>query len=235
MPENNRLPTLLTIGKTAIKADPAVLLNVLGLWGTLTAVAGWERPQRPWSTRLFVGALATLTWLIADFGHAIAHIFSARAAAAPMDEIRISWGMPRTIYYNNDVSPRTHRMRALGGPIFSALGLAITLLVRTLSQSGSLAHEVASHSAIGHGFIFGGCLMPFPIVDGGTILKWTLVENGRTPAAADEIVQKAGLATSAAAAGSGAVLATFRHNRLPGLGLIAAGFLGIGIALRKIR
>jgi hypothetical protein len=33
-------------------------------------------------------------------------------------------------------------------------------------------------------------LAPLPPVDGGTILKWTLVARGRTETAADEIVRR---------------------------------------------
>ena len=32
-------------------------------------------------------------------------------------------------------------------------------------------------------------LFPLPLVDGGTILKWSLVAAGRTPAQADRIVR----------------------------------------------
>ena len=67
--------------------------------------------------------LATLIVLIpVDLGHALAHIFSARYAGAPMDEVRLSGGMPRTLYWNNEVSPDVHRIRALGGLVFNLLG-----------------------------------------------------------------------------------------------------------------
>ncbi|MBP6805518.1 MAG: hypothetical protein KA362_15505, partial [Chloroflexi bacterium] len=38
-----------------------------------------------------------------------------------------------------------------------------------------------------------GALLPLPVVDGGVFLKWTLVEQGYTPEAADAVVQKAGV------------------------------------------
>jgi hypothetical protein len=76
-----------------------------------------------------------------------------------------------------------------------------------------------------------GSLAPLPIVDGGSLLKWTLVEHGRTPAEADQIVKQAGIATGIAASSAGAMLAT----RLPSAGLLAAGLVAIGVALGKIR
>lgn len=49
----------------------------------------------------------------------------------------------------------------------------------------SMPCEVADCSSVGHGLILTGSLAPLPIVDGGSLLKWTLVERGRTPAEAD--------------------------------------------------
>ena len=70
-----------------------------------------------------------------------------------------------------------------------------------------------------------------PIVDGGVLLKWSLVEGGRTPAEADKIVKQAGIATGVAATGAGVVFAT-RRRWLPAVG---AGMVAIGAALGKIR
>lgn len=181
-----------------------------------------------------VGALSTSTLIVADIGHAIAHIVSARYAGAPMDEILVSPGMPRTIYFDNDVPPQAHRMRALGGPIYSALGLLSSLVVRGLAPRDSAVHEIAGWSCVGHGFIFAGSLAPLPIVDGGSILKWTLVEQGRTPAEADEVVKRVNLAMGGTATTAGLVLAA-RRRWFPGLGLIGAGVIAIGAALGRIR
>ena len=122
----------------------------------------------------------------------------------------------------------------MGGPIFSALGLVASLLVRAIIPRKSIAHEVANWSSIGHGLIFTGSLAPLPIVDGGSLLKWTLVDHGRTTDEADRIVQQAGVATGVAATSAGVAFAT-RRRWLPALGLIAAGLVAIGSALGKIR
>ena len=234
MTSNESTPTLFTVLNTPVKVKPAVLGNLLALWGVLSWMAGRRRPKRSWPARLLVGALSTITLAVADIGHAMSHIVSARYAGAPMDEILVSPEMPRTIYHDNDVPPQAHRMRALGGPIYSAMGLLSSLVVRALAPRDSLAHELAGWSCIGHGFIFTGSLAPLPIVDGGSILKWTLVERGRTPAEADAVVQRVDLAIGATAAATGAALAA-RRRWLPGLGLIGAGAIAIGAALGKIR
>ena len=222
-----------TVWGTAVRVKPTFLANLLGLWGFLAWLAGRSHPERPWPLRLLVGLLSMTVLMVADLGHAMAHTISARYAGAPMDEILISEGMPRTLYHDNDVPPRVHRLRALGGPIYSAVGLAISCLLRGLAPHGSLAREVAGWSCLGHGFIFGGSLAPLPIVDGGTILKWTLVERGRTPKQADEVVTQVNLSLGAGLTATGVTLAAARRQEsparrwLPALGLIAAGAIAI--------
>jgi hypothetical protein len=238
-PARRETEAVFTVWGTAIRVKPAVLANLVGLWGFLAWFAGRGRPDRPWSVRILVGLLSTVAMMVADFGHAMAHIVSARHAGAPMDEILISEGMPRTLYYDNDVPPRAHRTRALGGPIFSAIGLALSFLVRGLASRGSLVREVASWSCLGHGFIMGGGLIPLPIVDGGSILKWTLVEHGRTPEQADEVVAQIDLSLGAALTATGVALAATSRQEsparrwLPALGLVAGGVIAIAFGRRR--
>jgi hypothetical protein len=228
------VPTSFTIWNTQIKVKPAVLGNLLVGWVALSWLAGQQLPESSWATRLLIGALCLAALLVADFGHALAHIVSARYAGAPMDEILVSAGMPRTLYFDNDVPPQTHRMRSLGGPIFSALGLIVSLFLRALTSPGLPARMVADWSCIGHGLILVGSLTPLPIVDGGVILKWTLVERGHTPAEADAVIRRLNLVIGAVALVAGVALAVLRYW-LPALGLAAAGVVAIGAGLGKIR
>lgn len=227
-------PVLFTVSGTPVKVKPAFTINLLALWGTMAWLAGRKHPERSWPTRLLVGALSTTTMMLADVGHATAHTVSARRAGAPMDEIRLSMGMPRTIYFDNDVPPEVHRMRSLGGPIFSLIGLITSVLLRLFAPRETLAREVAGWSAVGHGFIFGAALMPLPFVDGGTILKWTLVERERTPAEADVILREINLVMGVGTVAAGLGVAA-RRRWLPALGLIGAGVVAIGAGLGKIR
>ena len=234
MTTTKEVPTLFTVWNTLVKVKPAVLVNLLIAWGALSWLAGQQMPESSWPARLLVGTLSLAALLAADLGHAIAHIVSARHAGAPMDAIVVSMGMPRTLYLDNSVLPQMHRLRALGGPIYNALGLLASLFLRILTSPGSPARLVAGWSCIGHGMILAGSLTPLPIVDGGVILKWTLVERGRTPAQADAVVRRLDLVIGAVAVTAGVVLATQRHWLLA-LGLTAAGAIAIGAALDKIR
>jgi hypothetical protein len=241
MSKANGTPVLFTVWGTPVKVKPVFWANVLGLWGLLSWLSGRAKPERPWAMRLLAGLLSALALLAADVGHAMAHILSARYAGAPMDEILLSEGMPRTVYHDNDVPPRVHRLRALGGPLYSAVGLLTSLALRALAPRGSLAREVTNWSCLGHSFILGGSLVPLPIVDGGAILKWTLVERGQAPEEADEVIRQINLSLGMAATATGAALAVTRRGSppqrrwLPALGLIAAGGIALAAALGKIR
>ena len=181
-----------TIFGTPLHIKPIVLIDLAGLW----AIAAWlEHLWHPgWGLGLLtaVGFGAMLLMILADFGHATAHIFSARRAGGPMSELYISAGMPRTLYSDNDVAPAVHMGRSLGGPIYSAVGFLLSLLVQQLATPGSVIGDLAAWSLIGQGFILLGCLMPLPMVDGGVLLKWALVRQGRTEAEADQVVKRSG-------------------------------------------
>ena len=189
-----RKTTLFRVNNVPVNVQPTFWPVLLSVWGVLTWVAGRRRPERSLGERLLVGTVSVLIMAAADVGHAAAHTVSARLSGAPMDEILLSHGMPRTLYANNSVLPRVHRARALGGPIFNIMGLLISLLWRRGVPPQSLARELADLSCAGHGFILVGSLAPLSMVDGGTILKWTLVDNGRTPEDAEACVRRSGVA-----------------------------------------
>jgi hypothetical protein len=174
--------------------------------------------------------------LIAEIGHAIAHIFSARYAGAPIDEIHISVqeGMPRTLYWNNEVSPDVHRMRASGGLIFNLLGLLLSLVIYAAVPRNSIAAELAAWSAAGHGLLLIMSLAPVPMVDGGTLLKWTLVARGRAVPEADEIVRRVDWGLGIVAGIVGLVLITMRIW-IAGAILMGIGAVVLGIAAGKLQ
>jgi hypothetical protein len=235
MKSQNQEPPSLPSGTTLYRFNGVPVVARPDFWpapilltGLLAWVAGLRKPERSWLQRLGVGLLAMPIATFADLGHAMAHTISARLAGAPMDEILLSSGMPRTLYQNNAVPPQTHIRRSLGGPIFSLIGLTLSLLWRRISPHGSLSHDLAEASLAGHSFILLGSVAPLPMVDGGIILKWKLVEAGQSPEQADQTVHKTSLSLGATFLGLGALLGLFRKRKLVG-GLLAAGG-AVGIA-----
>jgi hypothetical protein len=234
MIETEGIPPLFTVWDTPVKVKPIVYGHLLAGWLGLSWLAGRRRPRLSWIARLLIGAASLLAMISADLGHAIAHIVSARYAGAPMDEIYVSETLSHTLYREDDVPPDVHRLRALGGPIFSAVGLAASLLFRSRTPPPSVARVVADAACLGHGYVLGGSLLPLPIVDGGSILKWTLVKRGLAPARADAALRQANLALGTAATTAGVTFALSRRW-LPALGLVAAGAAALAAAVGKIR
>lgn len=220
---------------TDVKAKLTFIVPVLlVLWGGLTWV-GWHwHPERTLPQALLIGLASAILMAFAEFGHPFAHLLSARYAGAPMDELLIADGMPRTLYWNNAVSPDAHRLRALGGLIFNFLGLLVSAAVFAIALGHPVARELAAWSALGHGLLLIMSLFPVPMVDGGTLLKWTLVAGGMAPDQADIRIRRVDQAVMIVSAIAGAgLLAT--KIWLPGLACLGLSAVVMGVVAGKIR
>ena len=175
-----------------VKGRTWLPLTQLAVWPVMAWLAGRGRSDRGWWQRLGVGALTTVVILGSEWCHNLAHAAAARFVGKPMDALRVVWGMPLVVYYElNDetVTPRQHIIRALGGPVCNALILPFAWLLRTRTRPGSMLRDVANAAVGMNAFLFTASLLPLPGIDGGPILKWSLVERGSTPEEADERVQ----------------------------------------------
>ena len=219
---------------TPVKVSFMFLLIIVILWGSVTWLGLYWHPEREFWQGLLIGLVTALLLVVAEYGHPLAHIFSARYAGAPMHEILISLDMPRTLYSNNDVLPKVHRMRALGGPIFNLLGLLLSLAIYAVASGNPIAAELAGWSALGHGLLLIMSLSPLPPVDGGTILKWTLVERGKTEREADEMVRHVDwvMGIGAAIIGVGMIA---MQMWIAGVILLGISIVVIGVTAGKIR
>lgn len=193
MRDLEKIPTIFTFNQTPVKARPGFWPMVLGVWAILSWLGRWRWPGQTWSAYLLVGGIGTVLGMLVDVGHACAHTIGARLAHAPMDVVLLGADMPRTLYWNNDVSPRVHIMRSLGGPVYSGIGLLIGLVWLWLVPRGTAVRYLGEIWTIGNGFIFLAIFAPLPIVDGGVILKWLLVIFGQTEVQADAWVRRLGL------------------------------------------
>lgn len=212
-------------------------LNQFGLWAIMTWRAGCGHPGRSFGQRLGIGGLSMLVMLGSEWCHNLSHAAAARLLGRPMDALRIVFGMPLVIYRNPDdpaVTPRQHMLRALGGPLFNLAALGIALLARRFSRPGSGARAVADAAAGMNAFICAGGLLPIPQFDGGSLLKWALVEKGRSPQAAEEVVVRANRVTGVGL-GLAAGAALKKRKRFLGvvLGLLAVLSLLVGFKILK--
>jgi len=187
--------TIGIIGKTPITRVGYTWFPItqLALWAIFTRSASRKKPENShlqWSRE---GFLKMAVVLGSEWCHNLAHLIASNWIGKPMDQMRIQAGMPRCIYHeinDQDVTPRQHIARSLGGPIVSLLFLPVTGLMRTVTKSDSIAGETAKTAFQTNLLLSLVSLLPIPGIDGGPILKWSLVESGKTIEEADQVVQK---------------------------------------------
>jgi Zn-dependent protease len=175
-----------------VKGNTWLPLAELAVWPVMAWLAGRGRSDRGWWKRLAIGASTTVVVLGSEWCHNLAHAAAAMLVGKPMDALRIVWGMPLVVYYDigdETVTPREHILRAMGGPVYNALLLPFALMFRRFTREDSALRDVADAAVGMNTFLSTVSLLPIPGIDGGPILKWSLVERGYTPEAADETVR----------------------------------------------
>ena len=225
----------LKIFKTPVYIQLPVFFLAIALWFGTTWFNIFFFPFRGFWINTLVGLLLTVVLLLADFGHALAHIFTARIADAPMDEVRITLTkMPHTLYKNNAVTPKAHRMRALGGPLFNALYLFLSAVLLYFLPQGTIGKELATWCSVANIMMLIMSLTPFPIVDGGSILKWTLVDRGWSPSIAEATAKRVGWLAGISFFLIGIILVILRVWFLGGI-FTAAGSIVLGIGFEIVQ
>lgn len=220
-----------------VKGPTWLPLSQCVVWGVMTWIAGKTRPGRNLGEKMRIATVTMPVVLGSEWGHNLAHVAAAHWIGKPMDALRITWGMPLCVYYDiNDpsVTPRQHVLRSLGGPVFSSSLFLLSIVVQRLSPRDSIIREVASVSTATNAFLSVVSLLPIPGIDGGPILKWSLVDRGLDVEEADHVVRKVD-------AGVGIALILFAKAALSQgrrvIGLLSAllALLSFGVALGWIR
>jgi hypothetical protein len=229
---------------TRIFGAPVVAKGLTGLplleiitWGMLTYIAGCKNPGWSPSKRRLAGAITMLILFGSEWCHNLAHAAMAHRVGKPADAILILWGTPLLVYYassDEGVTPRQHILRSSGGPLFNLSMLPFAWLARRMTRKGSLAHYAANFALGTNTFISTVALLPIPGIDGGPLMKWSLVEAGKTPTQADETVKRINLAMGSGMAVASAV--SFKKKRRwigAAIAAFAATSLAIGLGLLK--
>ncbi len=222
---------VVVVGKTWLP------LTQLVVWGIMTRVGIKNRPERPRRERVAVGGLTMAAILGSEWCHNLAHAAVAQLVGKPMDALRVAWGMPLCVYHeleDPNVTPREHIARALGGPVFNTFLLGLVSLLLRFTPQDSIAREVADAGVGMNLFLSTVSLLPIPGIDGGPILKWSLVGSGRMPEEADEIIMQVNKLTGAGlGAAAGVALKKKRWFIGAILGMLSATALGVGFGLLK--
>lgn len=204
-------------------------------WPVMAHVAKKRHPERTWLQSFGIAALTTPVMLGSEWCHNLAHAAAAQWVGKPVDAVRVTWGMPLLVYHDiNDpeVTPCQHILRALGGPVFNVLMLPVALFFRRLTRAGSAARDVADVAVGTNIFLPAVGMLPIPGIDGGPVLKWSLVAWGKTIEEADLAVRKVDGALAPVFA-AGAAVAFKKRRWLVGalLGQFAALAFSIAVGL----
>lgn len=190
----NEEPTqLFTLLGTPVTGEPVAVVNPIEFAGLSIWLMERVNPTDSWLVRLRRGGFGLIAYGLADLAHVVGHILSAKYAGAPMDQLHLSVPFPRTLYFDDDVSPLAHQLRAIGGPITSGLLSLLSLCGYLRAAPSSAGSEFYTILAGMNGFLGMGSLFPLSQMDGGALLKWELVKRGHTPEAAEERVNQVSL------------------------------------------
>ncbi len=186
---------IISIGDTPITriGQTWLPLTQLFLWFFFSRGASKRSPGSSRLNWIVEGFLKMGVMLGSEWCHNLAHLITSNLIGKPMDQMRIQLGMPRCLYQeinDREVTPRQHIIRSLGGPVINLLLLPISGLAKLLTKPGSIARETAKTAEQTNLFLAFVSLLPIPGIDGGPILKWSLVERGRTIEEADKFVKK---------------------------------------------
>jgi Zn-dependent protease len=201
-------------------------LAELVTWLIMVREAGRLHPERNWWQRMGVAAMTMPAILGSEWCHNLAHAAAAKYVGHPVDVIRISWGMPLLVYFDEEdprVTPQQHIIRALGGPVLNLIFLSAAAVLRPFTRSTSTARDLVDAAFWMNTFLVLGGMLPIPYVDGGAVIRWALRSKGFTPNETDTALKKINAITAAGLA-AGAAAAFKKHK--PFLGGIFALFAG---------
>ena len=193
---------------------------------------GQHRAQgRPLHKQVLLAGMTSSVILGSEWAHNLSHLIGAHVLGKPMDEMHIIFGMPRCIYFDLDdpqVRPQQHIQRSLAGPLFNAALLPLLSQLRRGSAPGSMARELWDAAVAMNIFLVTASMLPIPGIDGGPILKWSLVQRGLEPDQADVIVRRVN-GPLAVLLALGALLAFLRKRRFLSalLGVLSGSALGV--------
>lgn len=219
---------------TQVAVKPSGFLTPVVV-GWLAAIVQSRRanPDAPYR-RLWLAPVYLLAWLVADVVHILGHIISSLMANTPLDRLSFAAPFPQSVYENEEVSPWQHRMRAIGGPAANLLVALVHWPLIALTAPGSILRQILEVKRFFHFGLGLVSLIPLPMIDGGSLLKWTLVTRGRSPVEADEAVGQVNAVLGATALTFGLASALARRW-LWAAGLISHGafLLAVGLGRRK--
>lgn len=158
-----------------IEIAPSALLSFGALAAGLALFAWKGLKWRPY-TAVAGGLLAALAHGGSEMVHQLGHARAARLTGYPMRGVRF-WGPLATSLYpprEGMLTPETHILRALGGPLFSLiLAAALGLLALLARPLGGLPLFLTLFAFLDNLLVFTlGAFLPLGFTDGSSLLTW---------------------------------------------------------------
>lgn len=158
---------------TAHRSAPITYAALLAVFFSLAT--GWLGQDV--ATALAISLLAALMHFSSTLLHHIGHAIAARRTGYPMIGVMFVFGIAQSKYPRDEPSlpGHIHIRRALGGPLMSTLVMvacgALAVLLRT--EPPTALWWLLVWGWLDNLLVYSlGALLPVPIFDGGTLLKW---------------------------------------------------------------
>lgn len=186
---------ILTLDGVPLRAKPSAIPGIVGSFILCYGIASWMRPKWPLIAKVLLAVTLTQFLQAGLLVHSTGHIRSSRQVGAPMQSIVLDWGFQTNQYTDNDVTPRQHIGRAMGGPVASALATGTAGLLYSVLKWIPIIGALAEGWLYVNALILGFSVMPTPHFDSATMLKWGVAGATGEEALGDEAVQTAGSLT----------------------------------------
>jgi hypothetical protein len=161
---------LFSIGSVELLATPLWWVSLVWMFAFGVAVALWFAPANGFREKLFVGFGYGLMVPLAAGTHNLGHFLGGKIAGAPMHAFLLNASIPFDLYREEDENEqpsRVHLLRALGGPVFSALVGTFVLALNSVAVHNIFVQFYGSMNC----FIAIGAMFPIPAIDGEIWLR----------------------------------------------------------------
>ncbi|GAB4575977.1 MAG: hypothetical protein Kow0077_30170 [Anaerolineae bacterium] len=223
---------LFTLAETPVQADASAPLNVAGVFGLCLWIVMARYPTLPRIAQGVLAVIWALLMMLVFAIHSLGHIFSARAVGAPMDALVINAVHWITLYANDQVPPRAHLGRAVGGPAANLAAIGASVFFRRVVPPGPFGRDLVDVFAMFNAAICAAALLPTPSFDGGSLVKWAVYERTGDLEHATRVRREAGMTAASSLAGL-AALALMFQRRIAGVLLAAFSLVTALESFRK--
>jgi hypothetical protein len=186
---------LFKIGGVPLQAKATVVPGIIGMFVLGAITAHSIRPKWPRGMKALLALTYTLSLVQAELVHNLGHLASGRRVGSPLHALVWNWGIMQNQYHDHRVLPRQHVGRAVGGPIASATSVTVWTLIYWAFGWIPGLRAFLEIALLGQGTLLSLAVLPTPMFDSGSILKWAVAGATGEESLGVEAVQTIGTIT----------------------------------------